>query len=368
MRCTFVFLPAIATTCVLTVLYLYIVSSTVFPIAPKTNLSNGSRPTVDGKMIVKVLCIDDKAYGQTFNMILTIAVAQTMAFELAKGLDSSETTKVKVGLGPSFSNFFDAVLEPKDDILLNYIPSESGEGYTVCHYNYTSEHLFRRMFEIDWNVDTRVQNLQLLIPTKSIRENAMSYLQKLKGPSMQSADGSDYNSSIVTTVHRRNFEGKCQMFTLNRSKVICMDPQTWNRRDSLNFFSDNDLAKFCNLDYSMIQSDLRNKNNYGGNDIVLLCSDRQAPKYDKTFPHIVSIAPDISNDNEKLDKAIMVVTEAWIMTLSDIHYGNPMSTVDAVVNVWRNNPEVQKQVQQRQYPNGTYYPREMRPVECFGSD
>ena len=340
-------------------------------------------PTINlpTETIQKVLCIDDKAYGQTFNMILTIAAARTVAFELTQSLNAidsnnstsstitskelAQTVAVNVGLGPFFSDFFNATLEPKDDVLLYYIPRGSIKNETECHYYYEAEFLFRKNAEMNWNVDSRVLFLQSLIPKPSIRQQAMSYLQKLQSPStIQNAN----DVAIITTVHRRNFEGHCHRFIPNRAKVICMDPQTWNRKSSLDFFTDDDLLNFCNLNYNMIQKDLKNNNNDGVNNTILLCSDRQAPKYDKTFPHLVTITPEIPSENKIIHKAIIIVTEAWIMTLSDIHYGNPMSTVDAVVNIWRNNPLniIHEQQQQEAYYHH-HHPREMRPVTCYGS-
>jgi hypothetical protein len=357
--------------------------STVPHTAPPTELRNDTL-TIDPKQSLRVLCIDDKAYGQSFNMILTIAAARTIAFELTKELNESDLsigntsstsspTVVKVGLGLSFSDFYNATLEPLDDILLYYIPSEDRKDETVCHYKYVAEEVFRNFLQMNWYVDSRVQHLQTLIPKHSIREHAMSYLRKFQPPTHSSDDGSKNSKhAIITTVHRRNFENKCRQIVQNRKMVLCLDHRTGNlKTTSFNFFSAVDLVNYCNLNYTMIQSDLRDNNNDSIPNTVLLCTDRQAPKYDKTFPHVVSITPESPHENKKIDKSIMVVTEAWIMTLSDIHYGNPMSTVDAVVSVWRNNPHMfPEPLSQPHDPAiGTHpHPREMRPMACYGSE
>lgn len=354
--------------------------STVSYTALPTELRNGT-PKIDQKKSVRVLCIDDKAYGQSFNMILTIAAARTIAFELTKEFSASELrivstsnaasntstpTVVKVGLGLSFSDFYNATLEPQDDILLYYVPSEDGKDATVCHYKYVAEEVFRNFLQRNWYVDSRVQHLQTLIPKHSIRQHAMSYLRKFQPPTHNSDDGSNSKHAIITTVHRRNFENKCHRIVQNRKMVLCFDLRTGNlKTTSFNFFSSVDLVNYCNLNYTMIQSDFRDNNNDSIQNTVLLCTDRQVPKYDKTFPHIVSITPENPHENKKIDKSIMVVTEAWIMTLSDIHYGNPMSTVDAVVSVWRNNPHIFPEP--LSHPHDPH-PREMRPMACYGSE
>jgi hypothetical protein len=55
---------------------------------------------------------------------------------------------------------------------------------------------------------------------------------------------------------------------------------------------------------------------------VVLFTDGQVPDLDNTFPNI-------------FNESTHLMVEMWIMTLSDVHSGNPQSTVDGVVNLWR---------------------------------
>ena len=388
------------------------------PSSPSPKVASGSSSQSTIPSVVEVICIEDQPYGQTFNMILTIAAARTMAYEFTNHIrhittnsssssptsTSTATTTsiastpiviVKVGLGPSFSDLFHATLEPQNDILLYYYNHTAGATSNIsrenvdeatntndpqppiCHYHYTAEHLFRNFLKTDWYVNNRIPILQSLIPKHTIRQQARSYLQNYLPPNTND----NTTAPTIITVHRRNFEGRCRKFQQSRHSVLCLDPQTGNLQNSTNFLSDKDLINLCQLHYSMIQSDWQQDNH---NYLVLLCSDRQVPKYDNTFPHLVSITPEIPNhnyiQNTKLGKAIVMVTEAWIMTLSNIHYGHPMSTVDVVVNVWRNSPHIHKYLlvqsndenESTIFTNGTtpllyHPPREMRPVACYGS-
>jgi len=53
---------------------------------------------------------------------------------------------------------------------------------------------------------------------------------------------------------------------------------------------------------------------------VILFTDGQAKEYDESFP--------IRGQNEMME-------ELWMMVQSEIHVGNPMSTVEMVVHHWR---------------------------------
>jgi hypothetical protein len=70
----------------------------------------------------------------------------------------------------------------------------------------------------------------------------------------------------------------------------------------------------------MVVSDLGDL--YNNDTLILLLTDRQVPELDATIPLIGNYT---------------FAVETWLMTLSDIHYGNPLSTVDYIVYVWRRN-------------------------------
>ena len=340
-----------------------------------------------------VLCINDVPYGQTFNMLLTMATARILAYELSK----NTSTVVKVGLGPTFSDFYLATLEPHDDVLTHYF---SQKGWTIlqttpattatttnhsnmCHVEYRSKTLFELFFQPNWYTDTRRSIIQSLIPNANLRQQAVTYLQQQQRRRRRRRyPFSSHNDTlIITTVHRRNFEGTCEELVERGDHVACWDPRTGHpRNNNHSFLAPMELLNtICRRTYPMIQRDLNISQNRGiGNwmsryfdssdhhhhhhqrYIILLCTDRQVKKYDRTFPNWVSISPlDIPKDHPTYRPAVILI-EAWIMTLSDIHYGVPMSTVDVVVNFWRNRPEWL-------VGPDTITQRGMRPVSCYGT-
>lgn len=122
--------------------------------------------------------------------------------------------------------------------------------------------------------------LMTLLPKKSIRETAEKIF-----------------TEPFVSVHRRHFEGEC----------------LWRSKNSYLCNSNEDYSKTCN---------------YTGDDFnhldekVILFTDGQVPNLDKTFKNI---------DHQPYP------VQMWAMTLSTIHYGNPMSTVDYIVSHWRKN-------------------------------
>ena len=375
--------------------------------------------------VVRVLCIDDRPYGQTFNQILTIAAARTWADAKTRRLQNptmvsrGSNVMVKVGLGPYFSDFYSLFLEPNDDVLLYYYNNDASQStlynnhsndttgndtttgtipiHRTCHSTHRAKTMFNHFFQHNWYTDTRISFVQSLIPNEMIRNQAQRYLQQQLEQQPQHQELASFDRSPVSshftndrptivTVHRRNFEGKCQKLIKKRNYVACLDRMTGNKKKSSDFFSAQDLTNFCELNYNTIQSDLnitttttneiQNQPHNHRPMMVLLCSDRQVPLYDDTFPHLVSITPEFPDNNQKdynneaFIKPTMIMIEAWIMTLSDIHYGIPISTIDVVVHIWRNRLLVVPP-QNRSIPDHDHSPpplREMRPLSCYGSN
>ena len=80
---------------------------------------------------------------------------------------------------------------------------------------------------------------------------------------------------------------------------------------------------------------------------VVLFTDSQVPELDNTFPII-------SNHSFPV--------QAWMMALSDAHYGNPFSTVDIVVYFWRVGLLKQKS---SSLSSNKYNAVSMFPKECY---
>mmetsp|Transcript_25761 Transcript_25761/g.61027 ORF Transcript_25761/g.61027 Transcript_25761/m.61027 type:complete len:108 (+) Transcript_25761:159-482(+) len=87
---------------------------------------------------------------------------------------------------------------------------------------------------------------------------------------------------------------------------------------------------YCELQYSSVIEDLKKH----GQALlpVLLFTDGLVEELDSTFPN--------------RDSNTMQV-QAWMMTLSEVHYGNPLSSIDYIINHWRRG-------------------KPTRPEECYG--
>jgi hypothetical protein len=370
----------------------------------KATMSYSSKTTTianrNGQETVLVLCVDDRTYGQTFNQILTIAAARTIASELTRTLNTNANTTaspvtpprnnyitVKVGLGPISSAMYDAVLLPQDDILLHYYRKINRpiSDHQSCDYKYTSNDLFDLFFTFDW-YPHRVQMIQSLIPNQYIQEQAVRYMQQYRdlantnvitttAPPVTEIMSSAQQQRRIITVHRRYFEGKCPRLVKNRDRVACLNGTNANRKNTTVLMTDAELVHTCNINYNdIVQDDLshqqQNTEKQTGYDstAILLCTDRQVRKHDMTFPNIVTI-PRL--DKSHRHKATLVMIEAWIMTLSDIHYGVPMSTIDVVIHFWRRNnsstTSLSTSTISKTITTSTEQ-REMRPIVCYGDD
>jgi preprotein translocase subunit YajC len=378
-----------------------------------SRLTTGTSPIITTSTVINVqvetilvLCIDDQEYGQTFNQILTITAARTMAYELTRTLNNNNNnnknnpihTTVKVGLGPTFSAMYDAVLLPQDDIRLYYYVDSTSMDQ-LCDYIYTAMDLFNLFFEYNW-YPHRVSMIQSLLPNPYIQEQAVRYLEPYRDPLISTNNNNNENYIItntststgsgvpsssnqqqkrhrrIITVHRRYFEGTCPTLIEDRNNVACLHGTNANKKDSSLFLTDADLIHICNVNYNdTVHDDLSHPQVQDTDStVVLLCTDRQVPEHDNTFPNIVTIPP---LDESHQHPAILVMIEAWIMTLSDVHYGVPMSTIDVVIHFWRRNKKYTTTTTTTTSSSSSSttastststYHREMRPLVCYGDD
>ena len=142
---------------------------------------------------------------------------------------------------------------------------------------------------------------QLMWPSKRIREEAENAVRQKLG------------NKPFLSVHRRGMKG-----CLNRAKV---SKSVGN--DFPNNCTTQTMLTMCNLNYTTVQQYFNPTNL-----TVVLFTDWLQKHLDQTFP-IVD------------DHAFFV--QLWMMTLSERHVGNPLSTVDMVVNHWRyskGNPNI----------------------------
>jgi hypothetical protein len=159
----------------------------------------------------EVLCIHDEPFGRTFNQVLTIAAARTIASEYSNDKDY---VIVKVGLGPNFSTMYEEFLEPQEDIKLHY--------QVNCTYKYAAYELFGMFFTNSWS--NKVPFIQTLIPKASVRADAETAL-------------ASFPIQPVTTVHRRHLEDTCLQNTQNPDNIACLDSLEGNRKKISEYMS-----------------------------------------------------------------------------------------------------------------------------------
>jgi hypothetical protein len=250
-----------------------------------------------------VLCVKGdyngaKFYGDNSNRILTLsnALAILAGYENS-ATNSTDTPKESwIGLEKEWSEWYEATADAHDKIILHY----NGP----CGTTWNPEDLFwHPVYKMS---DQSIQQLKYLAPKSMYRKAAERALAKY----------SQRGRYQVITVHRRNLEGGCAKHFAIHKQISCVDPNA-----SAGITTD-ELVEICNLDYTTWQN--KHQQLYNTNivptSVTVLCTDGQRPEFDETFPIISSGG---------------FHTELWLMILSDVHYGSPMSSVDYVVSAWR---------------------------------
>lgn len=250
----------------------------------------------------KVLCLSGDSYGRTMNQYLQLA---TILHQL--GINGSTVVAFK---NPMFTSFYNTWFEPRNDIIVSY------DNDSPCDAEYDAVTLHYLFFADKWK--QVAYQFKTLIPKASIKEEAERAMKEYAGPS----------NMPVTTVHRRDLEGACVLFAENKNLVACPNIKSTFEMSSAEY------RDACLIDYPMIANATQGTN-------VVLYTDGQVPALDGTFPIISKHTFPI---------------QAWMMAISDVHYGNPFSTVDLVVYFWR-------MALAETY--GNQDDRHMRPSACY---
>jgi hypothetical protein len=267
----------------------------------------------------RVLCLtgEQTMYGQTFNRIIT--VANTLA---AAAHDYPHHGPMRVGLDLNYSRWYDSFLERPE-----LVQNKEGHSYETLLFYYEGECTVKVTGEIMyWKFGENAvqsQRLPTLLPKLKFRRQAEQVLQQWRSSSTR--------DTVVVTVHRRNLDGKCQSIAHNNLYSMCHGNRTSHGGNGPTIFTDpprygqlatvDQRMAICEWDYATILKDLKEQGNDDHGQVsILLLTDGQVPALDRTFPQIGNYSFPV---------------EAWLMVLSDIHYGNPFSTVDYVVYSWR---------------------------------
>jgi hypothetical protein len=258
----------------------------------------------------KVLCLKSP-YGQTFNRI--IAVANTLA---SAAEDYPHFGTMRVGLDFNYSIWYDSFAErlSPTPLTANVSSGQRPGLFEPLLHHFAGECTFTVTGEaMYWKLglqSARNNRLQTILPKLKFRREAERILQDLR---------QQHGKRTIVTVHRRDLDGQRQSFARNKAYSMCHDtvsgdgtmlPPTYGQVATVD--------QLVDIDYGMVVSDLDDL--YNNDTLILLLTDRQVPELDATFPLIGNYT---------------FAVESWLMTLSDIHFGNPFSTVDYVVYTWR---------------------------------
>lgn len=164
-------------------------------------------------------------------------------------------------------------------------------------------------------------SLQHRIPKQSIRLEAEAAVAQILKRS---------NSTKFMSVHRRAFERgeqACEGFVGPHEHTFCFGKRLDSNHTYFKNLSSSVIGSYCEVTHEIAQTHVKTVD--GGQATsssaqrlppIVLFTDGQRADLDQTFPLW---------DNHSFP------VQLWMMTLSDIHYGNPMSSVDYVVAHWR---------------------------------
>jgi hypothetical protein len=235
--------------------------------------------------------------------------------------NNNNNSYYKVGLPPGdwterYLEFFD----PRPEILVNYMGT--------CHFKLQAK-------RIHYSYPKHKPNMQLmqLTPKVQVRQAAEAAIQEYiemwkleqphepqQKPPTTNKTTTIHSSYAFVSVHRRWLEGSCHIRSDIPGENFCINSNHKIR-----------VQDTCEIVYSNITEDYYRRYHPQAPPPqqqdqpfimppVLLFTDGQQPELDQTFPF---------RDSHPF------AVQLWMMTLSAIHYGNPVSSVDHVVNHWR---------------------------------
>ena len=280
------------------------------------------------------VCIESgRFYGQSFNRLLS----------LAHMMDYAQTKDLDVQLKPQFYNWYKE--EWLDFNATNNLPlteqsqtfpridMESNDTAASCQFTLNSKDWFEG-FKVNASYIGLHPALHMLLPLvrKSYLEQAKSRLEKYQQErAAQLNRDIDPQSVRVVTIHSRGLDGKCWPRLQKDHCVLCPPPLPVNRqvwRPTCTYSYD--------YVYDRIPDDMKQNDEFVA---IMLADPEMMRKIGGEFNSSSSAAV--------VDDASFPVQVA-MMILSDMHFGNPGSTIDLVVAHWREGKPI--------YPYDSYDP------------
>jgi hypothetical protein len=328
----------------------------------------------------KVTCIaDDETIDienmnqDIFHHILRLAVA----FAYAKDIIDDEHGN-KIGLGPKFSTIYETWFDNShDDVLLhhfNYDTTGIAKKPAKCYQYYQPKELYERFYE-GFSYDVIPLLSSHLLPKRVYQQEALIEMQKLVQYPMPTNTTNTLlptkQKNQLITVHRDTINNQCTQQAEKLQYIVCPN---YNSRNELQA---QDFVNLCNINYTTVAPTVRHKND-DENPVVVLFTDLQDRVLDETFPNIILFnGPSTANtttssfrmmqDTTSIQTTQSMQVSVWMMILSDVHYGNPMSLSDLILYYWRQNyfqlPMSQKGTRNKN-ANNIQSPM-MMPTQCY---
>lgn len=314
----------------------------------------------------KVYCLDGY-YGRTSNKIIQLAnsleiihanndshpnardnkedtarnrVLSESKSTRTKTKSSTSVSHSKLALDYDWSKFYLSLFDERDDILLNYFDYLNDNDVLMkCDVLLSAKevHYYHSFNKINPNLLALQPKLRIKIMAEKLFErrimstngdgqgNTMSDINRSDGVSTVSTSVLNRNTmkrridkfARVISVHRRWLEGECHRRSSSSNEKFCMNES--NRIGNTTMKQTHSTEQYCDIVYDNITQQFQHLEEDAPYQVILF-TDGQKPEFDLTFPTI--------DDNH-------FTFQLWMMTLSGIHFGNPVSSVDYVVYHWR---------------------------------
>mmetsp|Transcript_22233 Transcript_22233/g.61996 ORF Transcript_22233/g.61996 Transcript_22233/m.61996 type:complete len:377 (+) Transcript_22233:341-1471(+) len=215
-------------------------------------------------------------FGQHCNRIISMARLLS--------LRNDEGENRPIALDEAWTEWFLSVFDEREEFIYNHDSKN-------CH-------VWMESMDVFFLKNPFAPYLPTLLPKKQHREEAERIL-----------DSWPHGRNFIS-VHRRNLDGKCKRWASCREPIcedMCLSTSTCTLGVRLDA---------CDMEYKKVHNP--------SNLTVVLFTDNQVPRLDRTFP-------------TRFDQssASHFLVEVLLMTKSTTHWGNPLSSGDVIVYHWR---------------------------------
>jgi len=347
------------------------------------------------------LCLFRRKYffGRTCNRVLTIARGLRMARDIHQnttmlGSQGDQDVAKLLLIGQKWIGFYPQILDPHPDIL--FAKEEKGKNphpeiFSTMEldgkiFNYTCQRIVDDEVAYFYQVDIH-KEISELRPREDLQEHALEILRDHYNLTIPTTDSkSSTNLDLFrqqrrplpfVSVHRRWLEGGCYNLSNKTAVLSTATPKCTTLL----------LKKICDLSFSsmglLVPELFRRFSGYRDGKLnslnkIILFTDGQVPEKDATFPvqyntnlslSYITYIPEGINLG-RIGTGSMIMLEISMMLLSEFHFGNPLSSVDLLVQEWRKTMHWWRANNHDQYsthPDKFYTSAGMLPPACFSA-